>query len=39
MNNKEFEAVFKLPANKRYEYFIKKIAGYEEVLGLYLEKL
>ncbi|SDX36338.1 DUF2750 domain-containing protein [Paenibacillus sp. PDC88] len=35
MNNKEFEAVFKLPAKKRYEYFIKKIADYEEVWGLY----
>lgn len=24
MNKKEFEAVIKLPANVRYEYFIKK---------------
>ncbi|MEV5026692.1 DUF2750 domain-containing protein [Paenibacillus sp. LPE1-1-1.1] len=35
MNQKEFEAVIKLPANIRYEYFIKKIADSEEVWGLY----
>ncbi|MEK5057931.1 hypothetical protein BK126_06525 [Paenibacillus sp. FSL H7-0326] len=35
MNKKEFEAVIKLPANVRYEYFIKKVADYEEVWGLY----
>ncbi|MCM3128457.1 MULTISPECIES: DUF2750 domain-containing protein [unclassified Paenibacillus] len=35
MNNKEFEAVIKLPANVRYEYFIKRIADAEEVWGLY----
>lgn len=35
MDNKEFEAVIKLPAQKRYEYFIKKIADYEELWGLY----
>lgn len=35
MNNREFEAVIKLPANKRYEYFIKKVVDYEEVWGLF----
>lgn len=25
MDNKEFESVIKLPAAKRYEYFIKKL--------------
>lgn len=35
MNQKEFEAVIKLPANVRYEYFIKKAADYEELWGLY----
>lgn len=35
MNNKELEAVMKLPANKRYEYFIKKVVDFEEVWGLY----
>lgn len=35
MNNKEFEAIIKLPANIRYEYFIKKVADYEEVWALY----
>ncbi|MCM3130562.1 DUF2750 domain-containing protein (plasmid) [Paenibacillus urinalis] len=35
MNKKEFEAVINLPSNVRYEYFIKKVADYEEVWGLY----
>lgn len=35
MINKELEAVIKLPANKRYEYFIKKVVDFEEVWGLY----
>ncbi len=35
MDNKEFESVIKLPAAKRYEYFIKKIADFEELWGLY----
>ncbi|WP_294345002.1 DUF2750 domain-containing protein [uncultured Clostridium sp.] len=35
MNNKEFEAVIKLSASKRYEYFIKKVVDEEEVWGLY----
>jgi hypothetical protein len=35
MNSKEFEAVIKLTVNKRYQYFIKKVADYEEVWGLY----
>lgn len=37
MNQKEFEAVVKLPASKRYEYFIKKVADFEEVWGLFDE--
>lgn len=37
MNEKEFEAVIKLPASKRYEYFIKKIVDSEELWGLYNE--
>lgn len=35
MNPKEFEAVIKLPGKIRYEYFIKKVADYEELWGLY----
>lgn len=35
MNEKEFNAVIKLPANVRYEYFIKKVVDYETVWGLY----
>ncbi|AOH55144.1 hypothetical protein ABE28_012365 [Peribacillus muralis] len=35
MNNKEVELVKKLPAPKRYEYFIKKVADFEEVWGLF----
>lgn len=37
MNQKEFEAVVKLSASKRYEYFIKKVADSEEIWGLYNE--
>ncbi|WP_299516242.1 DUF2750 domain-containing protein [uncultured Rummeliibacillus sp.] len=35
MNNKEIEVVSTLPASKRYEYFIKKVADFEEVWGLF----
>lgn len=35
MNQKEFESVIKQAPNIRYEYFIKKVADYEEVWGLY----
>ncbi|ALC91335.1 hypothetical protein AM500_17170 [Bacillus sp. FJAT-18017] len=35
MHKKEIETVFSLPAQKRYEYFIKKVADYEELWGLY----
>lgn len=35
ITSKEFEEVIKLPANIRYEYFIKKVADSEEVWGLY----
>jgi hypothetical protein len=27
--------VIKLPSNKRYEYFVKKVVDYEEIWGLY----
>jgi hypothetical protein len=37
MNKREFEALVKQPANIRYEYFIKKVADFEEVWGLYKE--
>lgn len=35
MNKNEFDAVIKMPAQKRYEYFIKKVTDYELVWGLY----
>lgn len=35
--NKEVDTVKKLPAHKRYKYFIKKVVDYEEVWGLYKE--
>ncbi|MBP7901617.1 MAG: DUF2750 domain-containing protein [Spirochaetes bacterium] len=35
MKDKEFDAVIKLSAKKRYEYFIKKVADAEEVWGLF----
>ncbi len=35
MNEKEFNAVIKLPANIRYEYFVKKVVDWEEVWGLF----
>ncbi|MFD2328955.1 DUF2750 domain-containing protein [Cohnella sp. GCM10020058] len=35
INPKEFEAIIKLSANIRYEYFIKKVTDSEEVWGLY----
>lgn len=34
MVNKEIEAVKKIPAYKRYQYFIKKVVDYEEIWGL-----
>ncbi|MFT9078179.1 DUF2750 domain-containing protein [Ethanoligenens sp.] len=34
MNQQEIEAVLKTPAQKRYEYFIKKVSDYQEVYGL-----
>ncbi|MBX4262265.1 DUF2750 domain-containing protein [Clostridium estertheticum] len=37
MNKKELEIVLSLSANKRYEYFVKKVADSENVLGLYNE--
>ncbi|XQY93683.1 DUF2750 domain-containing protein [Metabacillus sp. HB246100] len=33
--DKEILAVIKLPANRRYSYFIKKIVDFEELWGLY----
>lgn len=35
MNKKEIESVIRLDANKRYEYFIKKVVDMEEVWGLF----
>ncbi|GGJ94756.1 hypothetical protein GCM10007063_16610 [Lentibacillus kapialis] len=35
MKNEEIKAVSNLPAPKRYEYFIKKVADFEEVWGLF----
>ncbi|HBW38916.1 DUF2750 domain-containing protein [Desulfosporosinus sp. BICA1-9] len=35
MNNKEFEALIKIPVPKRYEHFIKKVVDWEEVWGLF----
>lgn len=35
MNPQEFESVLMQPSAIRYEYFIKKVADYEEVWGLY----
>lgn len=35
MDKKELVIVSKLPANRRYEYFIKKVVDYEEVWGLF----
>lgn len=35
MNNIEIDAVLRLPAPIRYEYFIKKAADYEEIWGLF----
>ncbi|WP_148631141.1 DUF2750 domain-containing protein [Bacillus sp. E214] len=35
MNQKELDSIIKQPSNIRYEYFIKKVADYEEVWGLY----
>ena len=35
MNQKELDSLIKQPSNIRYEYFIKKVADYEEVWGLY----
>ncbi|CUX95446.1 MULTISPECIES: DUF2750 domain-containing protein [Bacillus amyloliquefaciens group] len=34
MNEKELEMTLKLDPNKRYRYFIKKVADYEEVWSL-----
>ena len=35
MNQKELDSIIKQPPNIRYEYFIRKVADYEEVWGLY----
>ena len=35
LNPKEIEAVLKLPADKRYQHFIKRIADQEELWGIY----
>lgn len=35
MNTKQLAAVFALPANKRFEHFVKVVAEREEAWGLY----
>jgi len=35
LNGKEFENVVQLPPQKRYEYFIKKVADWREVWSLW----
>ena len=35
LNGKEFERVLQLPAQKRYEYFIKKVADWREMWSLW----
>src|SRR5882724_9595574 len=35
MNGKEFESVVQLPPEKRYEYFVKKVADWEELWSLW----
>ncbi|KSV75947.1 hypothetical protein N185_15995 [Sinorhizobium sp. GW3] len=37
LNPKQVETVLALPGNKRFEYFIKVIADWQEVWGLYQE--
>jgi hypothetical protein len=34
MNDEEFESVLALPANRRYEYFVKRAASHGELWGL-----
>jgi hypothetical protein len=34
MNDKEYEAVLSLPAERRYRYFVKKVAGEQVVWSL-----
>ena len=35
INQKQIEAVLKLPAPKRYSHFIKKVVGWQKMWGLY----
>jgi len=35
VNSKKMEAVFLLSASERFKYFVKTVADYEEVWGLY----
>jgi len=35
ISEKQVSAVIKLPAPKRYSHFVKEVAGWEEVWGLY----
>jgi hypothetical protein len=37
LNHKQIEAVLLLPGPQRYSYFIKKVADWEEVWGLYAD--
>ena len=34
VNDEEFESVLALPANRRYEYFVKRAASHGELWGL-----
>jgi hypothetical protein len=34
MNDKEFEAVFSLPAQRRYAYLLKRVVDWERIWGL-----
>ena len=35
LNPKQIESIIKLPADKRYQHFIKRIADQEELWGIY----
>jgi Protein of unknown function (DUF2750) len=35
MNQKKIESVIKLPINERYDYFVRKVAEFDEVWGLF----
>ncbi len=35
MNSKKIENILSMPINERYDYFIRKVAEFEELWGLY----